>query len=215
MINTRAEVLISRMIDGEAGPAEWQEFSSLAAATPELWRELAESQRQQRLLCSAVADATNVAAAVDLPDIRDHELPVVSTSHALKYRISAWVGWGAAAALAIALWTGVQPTSNTGSSSSGQNVATSNRTGLDSFAPDQLLKAYLERGKDEGVVLGELPDKVLLETRPDPSGKGYEVLFIRTILERTSVPNLYQLGPQDEAGRPVLAKFQDRTPKPL
>ena len=216
----RAEVLISRMIDGEAGTDEWQEFSALAAAAPELWRELADAQRQQSLLSAAVAEATSVAAKVELPDLSagaleplDDHVPVISM--AWQRKLSAWVGWGVAAALAIALWSGVRPTANTSGPSSGNDGSASSKTQLASFAPAELLAAYLDVGKEDGQVLGELPDKVLLETRPDPSTGGYEVFFIRTIVERTHVPELYQFGSQDESGRPVLAKYRHRSQKPL
>jgi hypothetical protein len=218
---TRAEVLISRMIDGEAGTDDWQEFTTLAAGAPELWRELAEAQRQHTLLDAALAETINVAATIDLPDLSDADKHLAAQHVPLQQRFVAWVGWAVAAALAVALWSGIQPSANTGGPISGNSEGNTaplvpQQAGLlANLAPAEILQAYLDRGKDEGQVLGELPDKVLLETRANPQGDGYEVLFIRTILERASVPELYEFGSQDESGRPVLAKYQGRKPRPL
>ena len=215
---TRAEMLISKMIDGQAGTEDWQEFTALASGTPELWRELAEAQRQQTLLVDAVADATSGATAIELPVLSDAEVAFAPLAP-LQHRVAAFVGWAVAAVLAVALWSGIQPSANTGGpvpvKSNDRAPNQPQTASLAGFAPAELLQAYLDRGKDEGQVLGELPDKVLLETRPNAQGDGYEVLFIRTILERTSVPELYEFGSQDESGRPVLAKYQGRAPRPL
>jgi len=220
MNESRTDILISRLLDGEARVEDWQEFSSLASMDPELWRELAESQRQQNLLTTAVADLTKRVDDVELPDLSDDEVdaPYIHVGP-LRPRVVAWVGWAAAAALAIVLWSGQRPNANTGgpltpNSNTGTHVPV-NSAGLGGYSPDELLQAYLDKGKVEGNVLGELPDKVLLETRPAAEGGGYEVLFIRTILERTNVPELYEFGAQDEAGRPVLARFEGRVRRPL
>lgn len=216
MNELRSEILISRLIDGEASAADWQEFSTLAGGAPELWRELAEAQRQQELLSAAVAEATSRADAITLPDLSDegshrhaHEIHVP-----IAQRLSAWVGWGLAAALAIALWSGIRPNANT-SDSPGVGHQANIGGAISDMASSDILEEYLKRGKDEGNVLGELPDKVLVESRPSANGQGYEVLFIRPILERTSVPELYEFSAQDEAGRPVLAKYTGGARRPL
>jgi hypothetical protein len=222
MIEARSDILISRLIDGEAGAEDWKEFQALASAAPELWRELAEAQRQHELLGAVVADVANRADAVELPDLsEDISFSEASPGLHLAQRLSAYLGWGLAAALAIALWAGVKPNANLsppiqhggGTSSTGGSAPPPAQ--FASLDPSVLLQGYLDRGKTEGTVLGELPDKVLVETRPAAEGGGYEVLFIRTILERTRVPELYEFSAQDEAGRPVLAKYTGGGRRPL
>lgn len=219
----RAEILISRLIDGEAGAAEWHEFQALAADAPALWRELAESQRQNVLLGAAVAEATKAAAAIDLPDLADEptrRVAVEVSRGPWHQRVSAYVGWGVAAALAITLWTGARPNANLSSPPGGADNMLAGKSPSPDFnyaslAPNDILQGYLDRGKEEGLVIGELPDKVLLESRPHPSGDGFEVLFIRPILERATVPQLFEFAAQDDAGRPVLGRYTGGERRPL
>ena len=67
-------------------------------------------------------------------------------------------------------------------------------------------QAYLERGQEAGRVVGEMPAKVLLEAQPSAQGSGYEVLYLRQIMERAVVSDLYEFG-VDERGRPVPVRM--------
>ncbi len=53
-----------------------------------------------------------------------------------------------------------------------------------------------------------MPEKILVQIRPSPTGDGNEIIFIRQILEREPLPDLYQYQGQDESGRPMLVPFQ-------
>jgi hypothetical protein len=72
------------------------------------------------------------------------------------------------------------------------------------------LSLYLERGRDEGLVVEERPDLVVVGSRPAEDGGGYEVLYVRQILERTIVPEVYVPSGRDEDGRPVLTRIARR-----
>jgi hypothetical protein len=61
-----AEVLISRMIDGEAGDTDRARFELLATAEPDLWRQLALRQQDQTLLTEEVATATDAIDQIEL-----------------------------------------------------------------------------------------------------------------------------------------------------
>ncbi|NUQ68803.1 MAG: hypothetical protein HUU18_11065, partial [Phycisphaerales bacterium] len=61
------------------------------------------------------------------------------------------------------------------------------------------LQEYLDRGRQDGLVIGELPDKVLVQTRPIGNGGGMEVVYLRQIVERTRVDDLYRTT-TDELG---------------
>ena len=78
-----------------------------------------------------------------------------------------------------------------------------------SAPPADILQAYLERGRQENLVIAEVPERILIKTRP-AAGQGYELLFVRQILERAVVPDLYRFDAQDETGRPTLVRFEER-----
>ena len=85
------------------------------------------------------------------------------------------------------------------------------------FVPSALsaadaLSLYLDRGRDEGIVLEDQPDLVLLESRPVSSGGGYELLYVRRILERAVVPEMFLPAGVDDDGRPVITRIVRRDP---
>jgi hypothetical protein len=49
---------------------------------------------------------------------------------------------------------------------------------------------------------------VLLEARPSVTGIGYDVVFLRQIQEKMTVPDLYQKTGQDESGRAQLVSYE-------
>lgn len=67
------------------------------------------------------------------------------------------------------------------------------------------LREYLRKGNQDGTVIGEMPRKILMQAQPAADGLGYDVVYIRQILERGKVNDLYRFS-EDEAGRttPVL-----------
>jgi hypothetical protein len=196
-----ADDLISQTIDCESGAAQWNEFANRADAEPRLWRQLAESQRDELGLIRTMAGAAVVADAVAAPSIALHREPAcVETS----IRVRQWSGWAVAALVAIAaLIRGGLPTQAPPNSGMQQaNFGLPIQSAADAF------NSYIEKGKETGAVVGEIPAKVLVETRPAASGKGYELLYLRQVLERTVVPDLYQVNGQDELGQPMLIRYQ-------
>lgn len=63
--------------------------------------------------------------------------------------------------------------------------------------PDEALGEYLRLGQMKGQVLGELPQRVMLQSRELGEGKGREVLYLRQIVERAVVKDVYKLGTND------------------
>ena len=94
-----------------------------------------------------------------------------------------------------------------------QTVPQNNTAGLN-IPTGALLTRYLEQGKKSGQVVGELLDKVLIETRPVQNGDGYEVYYIRQIIEKARVPDLYTFG-TDDTGQAVPVRIEVVSPKPL
>jgi hypothetical protein len=70
---------------------------------------------------------------------------------------------------------------------------------LDAATPQQLLGRYVQSGREQGSVFGVMPERVVLHSTPLEDGKGYEVYFVRQIVERAHVPAFYRLG-IDELG---------------
>ena len=99
-----------------------------------------------------------------------------------------------AALVALAAW---------GGHLGARNNSDSNQSGLLTVkSPDEAVKAYLEMGAKSGRVMGELPNRLLVDSRPAPQGNGFEVVYIRQFIERGVVNDLVRFG-EDESGRPV------------
>jgi hypothetical protein len=197
MRETDRDILISRVIDDEASAADWAQLKALAASEPQIWRDLFEMQRGQSELARAVESQLDVAEYIDAP-VQDH------LTAQLTQRVRrglTWAGWAAAAAVAVA-WVGI------GAPEPGSEF---DRPIAADLTPTQLLEQYMEKGRESGLVQGEAPAKTLLSAQPAPSGVGYEVFYIRQIVERAIVTDLYQLG-SDDAGNPHPVRLRFNVP---
>jgi hypothetical protein len=193
-MDTKLDMLISRVVDGVASPADWDSLDALGAADAFVWRELAQAQRAEQLLRSAAGEAVAVANYVELPAViaQVGEAGVRSRVG----RVASWGGWAAAAAITLAfLGRGMPASPGVYPAGLGPTFANS----------DEAYKQYIEQGKKEGRVIGEVPDRVMVKTTQAADGKGYEIVFVRQIMERTRVDNLYQPS-VDEAGDVVPVK---------
>lgn len=204
------DLLISRIVDGRASQDEWTILESSAARDPGVWRELAMAQRDQRALEMIVASAGDVAESVDLAV---HRHPAGFRTE--PSRIRRWGGWMVAAALALA-FAGQFNTNQRlrellgGSQPEEAGIIRVRNT-------DQALDAYRNKGKKEGVVLGEMPDQVLLAAEPAPDGQGYNVTIVRQFVEKRRVNDMIGFNSRDELGRPVSTvqqPIQLRRPQP-
>lgn len=201
MNDDRDELLISLAVDGRATARDWEELASSAGAEPHLWRRLGETLRDQAGFARAINSSVAVADTVDPP--LDHAPAPAAPDDATAgggLRILPWLGWAVAATLTITWavdWGRSRPAGGDGWKS--QVVQP---TAVDLF------QAYLQKGRQEELVIGEVPEKILIDSRSMPSGEGYELLYLRQILERAIVPDLYRFTAQDELGRPTLVRFE-------
>lgn len=198
------DLVISRVADGRAGDSEWAALRRLAEADGAVWADLAETRRQHGLLVEAIEPG--LAAA------QRHGLPELSLRGGAGWRERAgrvnWrsgLGWAAAAAVALAWWAGVNPRAGT----SGPGVQGAAIMPVVNTNPDELFSRYVDAGRQQGRVVAELPERVVLETRPLGDGSGTEVLFLRQVLERATVSDeaMYRVGTND-AGQRVLVPVQ-------
>jgi hypothetical protein len=116
-----------------------------------------------------------------------------------------------AAALVLA-WTLYAPVGGAGVGATGSIGPDVGKRFIRVDEPVDALRAYVDRGREAGTVIGLVPDVRVLETRPRADGTGFEVLLVRQIIERQRVDQAYRWT-QDEAGNliPVLV---DRSPAP-
>jgi len=196
------DILLTRVLDGEATPEDWAAFRAMAACDPRVWTDLADTQQDRAELALAMAEVVQIADHVDAPI---ETLTGENLTRRLNQAV-AWVGWAAAAMLAI----GAIASRNIGPAQTNQPDATKQTTqqaGLFSVtSPEDALKLYFDKGQKTGSVLGEIPDRVLLQTTPSADGAGYDIVYIRQLVERTHVNELYQLA-KDEAGRSVPVEY--------
>jgi hypothetical protein len=188
---TREDVLIGRVVDGEASTADWDALETVARTDPAVWERLGRAQRTHARLEREVEDAIAVAELIDVPST--HSL-AIGTFHT---RLRQWGGWAAAAVIGVA-WLGYA--GFTGSPTPG-NVA---RLGpvVQELSPDELLTQYMNKGQAQGRVMGEMAP-VFVDARDLGADKGKEVYFVRPIIERTLVTDLGILSVQkDEHGTP-------------
>lgn len=199
MTGTDRDILISRVIDGEASPEDWSALKALAEREPSVWRDLAGLQQDHAELTGAMAEIVSIADDVDAP-VHAHG-GVADQGRSLRM----WGGWAAAAALALA-WIVRAPTSEP------QIVPAGQLAGLAPFGlskdsgSEDYFDAYLRAGQQDGRVLGEVGEPVLVQTTPQEGG-GYEVRYVRQVMERRIVPQIFGVGVgYDEQGqtKPVL-----------
>lgn len=238
----REDLLIARVAEGVAGPADWDALFAAGRTDDSLWRRLAESQRDQAGLVAMMTRVDAAAARVETPAATTTAVAGgandASASTAAPARRAgaivrgslrghwggwrAWTGWAVAAALVFA-WSltrslpvdrstaprrGVSPASSVAEAPPRVAPGSTSPAATTPVSTEQAFQQYLEQGRADGSVLGVVPRRVILESRPDPSGNGYEIVYLQQIMERTVVPELYQLRSLDERGRPGLARYE-------
>lgn len=190
---TREDVLIGRVVDGEASTADWDSLETIARTDAAVWERLGRAQRTHARLEREVEDAIAVAELIDVPSA--HAISITS----FQTRMRQWGGWAAAAVIGVA-WIGFSGI--TGSGRPGGPIAGGSFNQVQELSPDDLLSQYMRKGTALGRVVSEMPT-MLVEARDLGDGRGKEVFFVRPILERTTVTDLAILSVQkDEHGTP-------------
>ncbi|MDX2131083.1 MAG: hypothetical protein SFY69_03405 [Planctomycetota bacterium] len=197
------DILLTRVIDGGATDEDWRRLEALGARDPGVWRELAQAHRDDAVLRRGMARALDRAMMADLPDgPRAQERRTAE-----RTRLAAtWGGWAAAALVGLAVLmqrTGVERTPASDPAMAGVPV----------LSAADALHAYLEQGRAEGVVIEEMPAKWLVRSAPAADGRGFDVVYLRLIMERTQVPDLYKLS-SDEFGSSVPIRITPEPPTP-
>lgn len=148
------ELLVGRVIDGEASREEFARFAQLAARDGSVWHVYTEGRGHQELLHRAVAEEIEAACRVNLPrrPAISHVVGVIRASHG-------YLAWAALVALALVL-------------------------GLSDRSPGVPSVRVVDRSAVEPgpVISSDEFDPVLLHTQPLPDGR-VRVTWMRRILE--------------------------------
>lgn len=196
----RGELLLSRLVDGEASERDWEDFRTIAGrGAGGLWRALAEAQRDQAVLSAAVAESLRASERVGLPGERrrGHGGGVIA-------RITPMAGWAAAACVAVIWGIGLfAPRAASNAGAPADALAGKAPANIRLVSSDDAWSEYVRRGQEDGVVVGEIPERVVVATVRRDDGRGYDVIYLRQALERRTVTDVYRVG-QEESGAPVL-----------
>ena len=200
------DLLISRVIDGSASAEDWSSFRILASTDAEVWNDLSDAQREHEALCEVMHAASSIADGVDLPG--GSGSPIVFES-----RVNAaarWGGWAVAAVLMLGWFTGTFSMNQT-NNPLGTNPQTGSMVPLNAADPEQAFNQYLQAGQADGKVVGEMPDHVVVETRPLVDGT-VEVIYLRQVIERRVLNQAFREA-VDEFGNPVVVPVDLKTLK--
>jgi hypothetical protein len=207
------ELLIARIVDGRAGDSEWTALRSMSAGDPLLWRDLSDAQRDAAMLSEAMAPALAAAERTALPSVVLHSDPLPLRERMARANWRGGLGWLAAAAVTAAWVTGISPWSRPEGALSNGNAAGILPVNTN---PDDLLSKYVDVGRQQGRVVAEMPERMVLESRPTADGKGMEVLYLRQLLERAVVTEdaMFRVGQNDAGQRVLLPAGPQAAPKP-
>ena len=202
MNEARVDSLISHVIDGDATDTQWNELVASAEKNPGIWRDLAESQRDQLVLSRAMNAAVEIVEDVSAP-IEQIELlrqrEATGTRH--MSRASSWSGWAVAAIIALAAFSNRMGMNMNGSPN--PNVIPA-----DFLTPDAAFDEYLRLGQESGEVVGEIPTRVIVSSEKNSSGQGYDLICLRQVMIRLKVNDLYEIAGRDDQGQPMLIQYQ-------
>lgn len=202
---TREDVLIGRVVDGEASAGDWDSLEGIARTDGAVWERLGHAQRAHARLEREVDDAIALAELIDVPSA--HTL-AINTFHS---RLRQYAGWAAAAVVAVA-WLSYQGLGPSIGAGQVAGVQLPRDEVLRQTPPEQLLAQYVKSGLAKGRVLGEMPT-VFVDSRDLGAGQGKEVWFLRQILERIEVTDMAVVSVQmDEHGTQRFVPLPGQTP---
>ncbi len=208
MSNEDEQLLVSRVIEPDATSEEWDELTAAAEADPQLWRRTVETLRDQQAITRAVNASVAIAQGVSSRPVSQPGRHVeVDRSPLGRPQLFRWSGWAVAAIVALAWVSGLPNVRSNGTMNAGFVPAT--------LTADEHLQNYYTQGRREGRVFDEVPEKIFVQSRPSPTGDGVEIIFIRQILERTTLPGLYHYQGEDETGRPTWVRFEGNARPPM
>ncbi len=181
----RRDQLISRVVDRCESAADWDALAEIEGERGEVWRELAQALRCEAELRSVMSTELERADRVALP---------MSSTPAQRFTLPTWSGWLAAAAC-LALWFA-------SSQAEAEQPPAAPALAVVETENAELVEATTPEETDTSIIT-ELP-MVVVETKPAANGVGYEVVYLRRVLESRTVDQVLELAPDESGGlRPV------------
>jgi len=204
--------MIGLVLDGEASDAEWETFTAVADASPELWKRFANFARVHAMLGRALGDIDASLNDVSLHSAQNVPSSPQATSAGTYSFASAAAravrgsGWLAAACVGL-VWAVTHIASSHGHI--GPYIAGNGEGGgpqynglLVSTAADAL-DAYRTLAGRDGVDVDESPEQIVIQVLPALDGQSVEVVAVRQLVERRIIDGLYRIA-ADDGGTPVL-----------
>lgn len=187
------DLLLARAVAGDRAAID--AVCARGASEPGLLQEFARWQADEIRLARAARTLDTVADRVDI----GRDQPVGTRS--------AGLGWAAAAVLAVLLlaraWTGqVVPAAPSNVAGIAGPVFT---TSEDAF------QAYLDKAREEGVMVRDPEPPMYLGSRELGDGSGFEVVVVRQVYEIRRTSEMYRMQPIDDAGRVRPVAIRPRT----
>lgn len=214
--NLDQDVVFSRLLDGRGRAADWQRLRELTGRDAAMWDRLVGNAGDQDALGEAMSLAGEradllVAAGKSEAVPATLAFPSAQGRRGDRAVRAARLGWLVAACMALGMVSVYMRPA--GAPNTGTQGATLAPFSLDSLSSNDLMKEYKARASRDGTLVAELPQRLVIETRPSADGKGFEVLYMRQFIERAVVDDLYKLG-TDDAGRSVIVpgSLQKSTP---
>jgi hypothetical protein len=235
---------MTRLLDGRGRLADWRALRQWTMHDASAWDELLAQSEHADALAALVGQAGTRASAVSIapeasvtgpaPVLARIDAPESAPIAGAAAPRSDRLGWLVAAMLAVGfvaitirpgnpLDPGTSPNTGRTAPPAGFNAGLANfgsstpalaSTATAMLSPDELLGQYVARGREQGRVVGELPQRLVLETRPTSDGQGQEILYVRQIVERAIVPSMYRLS-KDDAGQPTIVPASTTQNTPL
>ena len=187
-----SDLLLSRAVQGDRDAMAT--ICASSATNPSLLQELAAWQADELRLARAARELDVYADNASLPQ---------ADARALRRD---GLGWLVAAILVVALAGDrflAAPTH--------ERVNVAGIAGPTISTADQAFDAYLEKGRAEGLVLGDVAPPTFVQSRELGEGRGFEVIVMRQIYERRTMPQMYRMEPTGETGRMRAVVVRPRT----
>jgi hypothetical protein len=190
---SQLDVLLSRAVAGDTSAL--RAVCERGAVEPAVLREFALWQADELRLMRAARALDACADTIEAP------------SPSPSSRVREGLGWAVAAVLTVLFIGRAYLPSDARTSTPNASVA-----GFGGFASsDEAFDAYVAKAREEGVVTGDVAPPTLLRSRELGSGRGFEVVFVRQIIERRVSPEIYRVAPSGETGQLRQILIRPRT----
>lgn len=189
------DALISRIVDRKESTADWEQLAELDDGNGSAWLALAQTLRCEAELRGALGAELERADSVELVAPRR-----------IAASLAGWSGWLTAAACLLgwilAASDRVEPDpistdDNALVSVDGPSPSESEPQSTEDSAQSTGSQAEIVRAAaDAADVIKELP-LIIVDTQPAESGEGYEVVYLRRVLESRRVDEVLEFRPDD------------------